>query len=48
MGNVDFAACLGYTNNKVFDVDMIYDPATLQPIQTYDRPVIYIDDDDDW
>ncbi|WKG03650.1 toxin glutamine deamidase domain-containing protein [Mycolicibacterium sp. HK-90] len=48
MGNVDFAACLGYTSDKVFDVDMIYDPTTFQPIQTYERPVIYVDDDDDW
>ncbi len=48
MGSVDFAACLGEWNNKVFDVDVIYDAVTSTPVHTYDRPIIHVDEYDDW
>ncbi|MHC9292580.1 putative adhesin [Mycobacterium sp. LTG2003] len=48
MGNVDFAACLGYTSNKVFDVDVIYDGTTFAILREYKKPETVYDEDDDW
>lgn len=48
MGNVDFAACLGYTSNKVFDVEVIYDRDTFEVIHKYKIPAMHKDEYDDW
>ncbi|MBU8809937.1 hypothetical protein KL953_13705 [Mycolicibacterium goodii] len=48
MGSVDFAACLGYWNHRVFDVHGIYHRDTYEYIEKYAWPEHEELCDDDW